>query len=344
MVIAGLRGRHLFFLDLVVIALSIVGAMLLRFDTLRFADEALIYFPAALWPLIVRPPVNVAWRAVLARMGVCEHRRAGADLRRRRRRLDRRRGRLLRPSRPARCRRDGDGVRSLPALVLRARRAVDACRDGRPPLPDPRVERVEGLAPGQRRPRRRRRLRPGPDPRLWRGRRRRDGPAHDRRGEGRSRDAGRRRPRRRSRQAEPGPARDQGPRQPRRAARDRPGDRRAAVAHRHPDGLGRRGSPGRGGRDSARARDTHRPSARRARLGAAGRRRDPRGRGHRPAATRPGGHRRTRIACVRGRADRPRHRRRRLDRLGAVASALRARPGATRPARSRRRPALRHRT
>ena len=54
-----LRGRHLFVLDLVVIALSIVGAMLLRFDTLRFADEALIYFPAALFPLVVRPPINV---------------------------------------------------------------------------------------------------------------------------------------------------------------------------------------------------------------------------------------------------------------------------------------------
>src|SRR6476661_3582904 len=59
MAFAALRGRHLFFLDLVVIALSIVGAMLLRFDTLRFADEALIYFPAALFPLVVRPPINI---------------------------------------------------------------------------------------------------------------------------------------------------------------------------------------------------------------------------------------------------------------------------------------------
>src|SRR3954447_23065422 len=57
--ISGLRGRHLFVLDLAVIALSIVGAMLLRFDTLRFADEALIYFPAALFPLVVRPPINI---------------------------------------------------------------------------------------------------------------------------------------------------------------------------------------------------------------------------------------------------------------------------------------------
>jgi len=55
----GVRGRHLFVVDLAVIALSIVGAMLLRFDTLRFGDQALIYFPAALFPLVVRPPINV---------------------------------------------------------------------------------------------------------------------------------------------------------------------------------------------------------------------------------------------------------------------------------------------
>ena len=33
--------------------------MVLRFDSLRFAEEALIYFPAALFPLVVRPPMNV---------------------------------------------------------------------------------------------------------------------------------------------------------------------------------------------------------------------------------------------------------------------------------------------
>jgi FlaA1/EpsC-like NDP-sugar epimerase len=58
--LGAVRGRHLFVADLLVIALSIVGAMLLRFDSLRFAEEALIYFPAALLPLIVRPPINVA--------------------------------------------------------------------------------------------------------------------------------------------------------------------------------------------------------------------------------------------------------------------------------------------
>src|SRR3954453_8908224 len=54
-----MRGRHLFVADLIVIALAIVGSMLLRFDSLQFSQQALIYFPAALFPLVVRPPVNV---------------------------------------------------------------------------------------------------------------------------------------------------------------------------------------------------------------------------------------------------------------------------------------------
>src|SRR3954470_21506163 len=57
--LGGVRGRQLFVVDLLVIGLSIVGAMLLRFDSLRFVDEALVYFPAALFPLVVRPPINV---------------------------------------------------------------------------------------------------------------------------------------------------------------------------------------------------------------------------------------------------------------------------------------------
>jgi FlaA1/EpsC-like NDP-sugar epimerase len=57
--LGGVRGRHLFVVDLVVIALAIVGAMVLRFDSFSFAEEALIYFPAALFPLLVRPPINV---------------------------------------------------------------------------------------------------------------------------------------------------------------------------------------------------------------------------------------------------------------------------------------------
>ena len=56
--LARLRGRHLFVIDLVIVALAIGGAMVLRFDTLRLAEEALIYFPVALFPLIVRPPIN----------------------------------------------------------------------------------------------------------------------------------------------------------------------------------------------------------------------------------------------------------------------------------------------
>jgi FlaA1/EpsC-like NDP-sugar epimerase len=57
--LGGVRGRHLLVIDLIVIALAIVGAMLLRFDSLRFVEDALIYFPAALFPLVVRPPINV---------------------------------------------------------------------------------------------------------------------------------------------------------------------------------------------------------------------------------------------------------------------------------------------
>ena len=56
--IGAIRGRHLFVIDLLVVALAIFGAMALRFDTLRLSEEALIYFPAALFPLVVRPPVN----------------------------------------------------------------------------------------------------------------------------------------------------------------------------------------------------------------------------------------------------------------------------------------------
>jgi FlaA1/EpsC-like NDP-sugar epimerase len=53
------RGRQLFAADLLIVALAIVGAMVLRFDSLRLADQALIYFPAALFPIVLRPPINV---------------------------------------------------------------------------------------------------------------------------------------------------------------------------------------------------------------------------------------------------------------------------------------------
>ena len=54
--LGGVRGRHLFLVDLAVIGLAIVGAMILRFDSFSFTQEALIYFPAALFPFVVRPP------------------------------------------------------------------------------------------------------------------------------------------------------------------------------------------------------------------------------------------------------------------------------------------------
>ena len=53
------RGRYLFGADLLIGAFAIIGAMVLRFDTLRFESTILIYFPAALFPLLVRPPLNV---------------------------------------------------------------------------------------------------------------------------------------------------------------------------------------------------------------------------------------------------------------------------------------------
>jgi FlaA1/EpsC-like NDP-sugar epimerase len=57
--LTSLRGRHLFLIDFAIIVLGILGAMALRFESFRFVEEALIYFPAALIPLIVRPPIDV---------------------------------------------------------------------------------------------------------------------------------------------------------------------------------------------------------------------------------------------------------------------------------------------
>ena len=58
--LARLRGRHLFLADLIIVALAIVGAMVLRFDTFRLDRSIFLYLPAALLPLLVRPPINVA--------------------------------------------------------------------------------------------------------------------------------------------------------------------------------------------------------------------------------------------------------------------------------------------
>jgi FlaA1/EpsC-like NDP-sugar epimerase len=53
-----LRGRHLFVLDLAVVLLAIAGALILRFDTFRLDRSVFLYFPAALLPLAIRPPIN----------------------------------------------------------------------------------------------------------------------------------------------------------------------------------------------------------------------------------------------------------------------------------------------
>jgi FlaA1/EpsC-like NDP-sugar epimerase len=57
--VAYVRGRQLFMVDLTVGVFAILGAMVLRFDTLHFTQTILPYFPAALFPIIVRPPINV---------------------------------------------------------------------------------------------------------------------------------------------------------------------------------------------------------------------------------------------------------------------------------------------
>ena len=54
----GARGRHLFLIDLVAIAVSIYLSLALRFDGLLGTDQVLLYLPIALLPLIVRPITN----------------------------------------------------------------------------------------------------------------------------------------------------------------------------------------------------------------------------------------------------------------------------------------------
>src|SRR5437879_5854715 len=60
-VIGAVRGRHLFVADLLVVGLSIVASMALRYDSLHLDQNAFLYLPAALFPLFVRPPINVAF-------------------------------------------------------------------------------------------------------------------------------------------------------------------------------------------------------------------------------------------------------------------------------------------
>ena len=205
----------------------------------------------------------------------------------------------------------------------------------------------QGWRPGDpdRRAGRRRWRASGPDARLRRGRHRRDGPAHDRRrpdglgmrvvgliDDDRA-------------QAKPGPARPAGPRRHRRSRRDRPRDRCAPIAHRHPLRVGRGRPPG--GRGSHGARASRRGPSRRSTSSC------PAGSGadairevqvedllrREPVVIDESGLR----ELVAG-ADGPRDRRRWLDRFRAGPPGVRPRPGAARPARSGRGPALRHRT
>jgi len=55
------RGRHLFLYDLVAIAVAIVGAFALRFDTRDPIGMVSSYVPVALLPLLVQPIVNVGF-------------------------------------------------------------------------------------------------------------------------------------------------------------------------------------------------------------------------------------------------------------------------------------------
>ena len=287
---------------------SIVGAMLLRFDTLRFADEALIYFPAALFPLVVRPPINIAGGLYSRAWAYASVGELARIFDRRGRRVDRRDRLLLRRPRPARRRRHRDGGRSVPALVLRARGPADARRDGRRPLPDPRLEEWKGWRPG--------------DPDRRGGGRLADGPARSRPSSTARATSARPSCARSARRSDGLGMRVVGLLDDDRAKRNQvlrgtkvlggldelpeiarvTGARRLLIAI--PIGVGRRRPARRGGRDAARARDTHRPAARRARLRAARRRGDPRGRGHRPAAPRPGRHRRTRACATSSPAER----------------------------------------
>ena len=299
--LGGIRGRHLFVVDLVVIALAIVGAMVLRFDSFGFAEEALIYFPAALFPLIVRPPINIlgglyarAWAYAsvgeLARIAlVVPPARSSASS----------------SSTGSSCRsgsRARHAARPFPAVVLRARGPADARRHGRCPVPRPRLDRVEGLATGRpRSPASRGKAVPtGPVPTLVYGAG--DVGATVIRTIAAARDGLGMRvvglldddPRKRNQilrgQKVLGTLG--------RAGEHRPRDRRSAAAHRDPVGLGRhrpQGGPRTrrprpGDADGARAR---RPRVRPARRGG-----DPRGPGRRPAAARARRHRRDRVCAT----------------------------------------------
>ena len=202
-----------------------------------------------------------------------------------------------------------DGGRPVPALVLRARGAADARRDGRRPLPDPRLDRVAGLAARRSGPARRgdAATASGPVPTLVYGAG--DVGATVLRtigcGARRARHAGRRPARRRPREAQPGPARAARSWAASTSCGDRPRHRRPPPAHRHPVGVRATssGAPSRTRRALGLETRTV-PALDELVSGRLGRRGDPRGRGRRPAPPRPGGHRRAGPARLR-RAARP---------------------------------------
>ena len=340
-----LRGRHLFLLDLVIIAGSIVGAMLLRFDSLRFAEDALIYFPAALFPLVVRPPINVAgglYSRAWAYASVGELARiivvviAGTIA-----------GIAVLLPRPGAAGVVGTvtGVGPFPrsffvleGLLTLAGMGGSRFLIRRPPIgrlaAGIRDREVDGAEAG------------GPDARLRRRRRRGHGPPDDRASRptgsacgssGCSTTTARKR-----NQILRGAAR---PGRHRRAGRDRPCDRRPAPAHRDPVRVRRRSSARRSRTRPRSGLETRTvPALDDLVSRPAERDRHPRGPGRRPAAPRAGRHRRAGLrelvagqtVLVTGAG-------------GSIGSELARQvfdldPGAARPARPRGGPALRHRT
>ena len=290
--VAGVRGRHLFALDLLVGAAAIVGAMILRFDSFSLVRGSARLLPGRALPAPRQAPDQRPRGLVLTGMGICERRRARPDRRGRRdRHPGRHRGVLLRP-RPARRTGHGDPGRPVPALLLRPRGSPDAGRVRRGPLSRARVDRVAQLAPGRSGPQRLGSREARPDTGL-RGRRGRRGrPAHGRRSPRRDGHGGRRPARRRPPQAGPGRARREGPRTDRRPARDRPRHGSPPTPDRHPGRI-RPGRPTGGrGRDHAWARDPHGATARGPGLGPPGCRSHPGGQPGRPAPARAGRHRR----------------------------------------------------
>ena len=323
--------------------------MVLRFDSLRFVEEALIYFPAALFPLVVRPPINVlgglyarAWAYAsvgeLARIAavVAAGSLAGLLVFY---------GLLVPFGVPGTITPAGQFPRSFFVLeglltlagMGGARFLVRASMEWtgwRPGDPDRRRHRVDASGSG-----------PVPDARLRGGRHRGDRHPHDRVGQGRPRHAHRRA---RSTTIPASATRSCAARRSS-ASLDQLGEiarvtgaRRLLIAIPSASGdVVRRAVED---ATSLGHRDTHGAGSRRAGLGPPGRRGDPRGPGRGPAPPRARRHRRARPSGPGARSDRARDRGGRIDRIGAGSPGLRDRPRRARASRSGRGSPLRHRT